>query len=160
MRSKVSIILLALILTGIFWQWWLGGPRVATDFSLTSSQSLKSQMGLPQTWSVKGTEGLGEYTVFTLWSWPFNFLQGLLANLNIPFDLMQRVLFITPFLIIGGAGVWKLTKSLGLSPFAKTISSIFYLTNTYIILVIDGGQLTISLAYALFPWAFMAFEKS
>ncbi len=149
-----------LVLMGVFWRWWFPGPRVATDFSLISSALLKSQLNVPQTWSVGGTEGLGEYTVFTLWSWPFNFLQGILANLNISVELMQRILFILPFLFIGGGGVWKFTKRLGLSSFAKIISTLFYLTNTYILLLIDGGQLSISLAYAFFPWAFILLEQS
>lgn len=160
MRNKKLTILLIGTLFFVFWQWWLPGSRVANDFSIVSRHSLKSFMSLPQTWSVKGTEGLGEYTVFTLWSWPLNFLQGLLANLNVSFDWMERSLFVTLFLIIGGVGVWKLCKTLGLSSSAKIISTLFYLTNTYIILVIDGGQLSISLSYALFPWSFMVFERS
>ncbi len=160
MKNKFSVILLVSVLVLIYWQWLLSGPRVATDFSLASPSLLKSQLNIPQTWSVSGTEGLGEYSVFTLWSWPSNLLQGILANLNISFALMQRILFIMPFLIIGGGGVWKLCQLLELSSLAKSIAALFYLTNTYILLVIDGGQLSISIAYALFPWAFMVFERS
>lgn len=160
MKNKLPILIVILVLVSIYWQWWISGPRVASDFSQTSSDLIKSQLNIPQTWSNGGTEGLGEYTVFTLWSWPYNLLQGILGNLGISFNLIQRILFIIPFLIIGGTGIWKIGKTLSFSSTAKIISTIFYLTNTYILLVIDGGQLSISLAYALFPWAFMLFKQS
>lgn len=160
MKTRFLILLLGLILTGVFWQWWLPGPRVANDFSLVSQGALKSQLNLPQTWSVKGTEGLGEYTIFTLWSWPFSFFQGVFAYFNLSFTLLERFLIIIPFLMLGGLGIWKMCRNLNLSIYAKFISTLFYLTNTYILLVIDGGQLTISLSYALFPWGFIFLENA
>lgn len=160
MQIKTAIILLVFILGGLFYYWWLSGPRVANDFSQISQSLLKDQMNLPHAWSTRGTEGLGEYTAFTLWSWPYNFLQGIFANLNLPFDLLQRIFFIIPFLIIGSLGIWKLCENLNLSNNAKIIATLFYLTNTYILLVIDGGQLSISLAYAIFPLAFYFFERA
>src|SRR3989344_4276857 len=160
MKIKVSSILLLFVLGGIFWQWWIPGPRVANDSSLISQTSLRSLFDLPQTWSVKATEGLGEYTVFTLWSWPFNFIQGILANLNLSFAFIERLLIIIPFLLIGAFGIWKICQRLNLSNFAKFIAILFYLTNTYILLVIDGGQLTISLAYSLFPIGLLLIEDA
>lgn len=159
MKNKF-IILLYILLAGIFWQWWIPGPRVANDISLLSPSLIKSQLSLPQTWSVKGTEGLGEYTVFTLWSWPFNFFQGFLANLNFSFPLIERISVIIPFLLIGAGGIWRLCSRLKLSDKAKFISALIYLANTYILLVIDGGQLTISLSYALFPWGYIFLEEA
>lgn len=160
MKIKPHLILLISILLGVYWIWWLPGPRVANDISLISQTSLKELMSYPQTWSITGTEGLGEYTVFTLWSWPFTFLNGVFANLGFSFSALERILIILPFLLIGTLGVWKLGKYINLSDNAKFISALFYLTNTYILLVIDGGQLTIALSYASFPIAYLAIEKS
>ncbi len=92
------LVLLSVILIGIYWQWFLPGPRVATDFSQVSQSILKMRLSIPQTWTVYGTEGLGEYTAFTLWAWPFNFIYAFFANLNIPFSLLER-LFIMVFQI-------------------------------------------------------------
>src|SRR3972149_11989213 len=160
MKIKLHLTFVALILLVVYWIWWLPGPRVATDFSLVSQTSLRKLMDFPQTWSTKGTEGLGEYTVFTLWSWPFSFINGVLANLGFSFSILERVLIILPFLIIGTLGIWKLGSYLNLSDNAKFISTLFYLTNTYILLLIDGGQLTIALSYVFFPIAYLAIEKS
>src|SRR3989344_4373618 len=145
---KIKFGLLLIILFLIYWVWWVPGPRVATDFSLVSQPSLKSQMSLPSTWSLDGTEGLGQYTVFTLWSYPFSLLNGIFGNLGFSYTLLERILIIVPFLIIGTLSIWKFCEYLNLSDYAKFISTLFYLTNTYILLLIDGGQLTIGLAYA------------
>lgn len=160
MKLKTASLLLTILLAGVYWLWLLPGPRVATDFSLISHSSLKSYLDLPQTWTTRGTEGLGEYTVFTLWSWPFNFLYGFFANLGLSFAFLQRILIVVPFLVIGSLGIWKLCESIKLSSSATIISVLFYLTNTYILLLIDGGQLSISLVYALFPLGFLAIEQA
>lgn len=160
MEKKFLILLLIFILFGVYWHWFLPGPRVATDFSLISQDSLKSLLGLPRTWSMRGTEGLGEYTGFTLWSWPFNLLFGALASLGLPFALLERILIVVPFLTLGIYGIWKLCKSIHLSIYATVISILIYLSNTYILLVIDGGQLSIGLAYAFFPVSFLALDQA
>lgn len=160
MKLNLLTVSLIILLFGIFWNWWLPGPRVATDVSRISQPLIKSFMDFPRTWSVTGTEGLGEYTVFTLWSWPFSFLNGLFGNLGLSFEILKRILIIVPFLIVGVWGIKKLCGHMGLSQMATFISVLFYLTNTYILLLIDGGQLTIALAYVLFPIAYQAIEKS
>lgn len=151
---------LFLILLAIYWQWFLPGPRVATDFSQVSEEIIKARFNLPQTWSVFETEGLGEYTVFTMWSWQFNLFYAFFANLGLPFLLLERFLIIIPFLLFGSISIWKLLSRLNLSDYAKIIATFFYLSNSYILLVIDGGQLSISLSYALFPLCFLALEDA
>lgn len=159
-KINLVILFLLFLVFGVYWNIFSPGPKVANDFSLISQQLLVSQFDLPQTWSIRGTEGLGEYAVFTLWSWPFNFLNGLLANLGLSFEVLERVLMIIPFLFISILSIWKFCTHLKFSNNAKFISSIFYLTNTYVLLLIDGGQITIGLAYALFPLAFLVIEQS
>ena len=125
MKINYSAVILLICLFLIYWIWWMTGPRVATDFSLISQTSLKSQMDIPQTWSEKGTEGLGEYTVFTLWSYPFSLLIGFFANLGFSFDSLERILILMPFLIIGTFSIWKFCEYLKLSNNAKFISAFF-----------------------------------
>lgn len=160
MKNGILIILLALILAGIYWSWFLPGPRAAADFPVVSSSALKPLLNIPQLWSEYGAEGLGEYTVFTLWSWPFVVVSSVLANFGIGFELRERVLIILPFLILGFWGMWSLGKELKFSNTARFISTLFYLANSYILTVLDGGQLTIGLAYAIFPISFLAIKRS
>ncbi len=159
-KLKYPVFFLIVILGFVYWQWWLSGPRVANDLPLVSLDSLKSQMDFPRTWTTRGAEGLGEYTVFTIWSWPFNLLSGILANFGLDLGIQERILVVIPMLIFGAFGIWKVSEILKLSSKAKLVSSIFYLTNTYLILLLDGGQLSIALTLAWLPISFYAIEKA
>lgn len=156
----MGIFLLIIILAVVYWQWWLPGPKVANDFPFVSSSAFKSFMRIPQAWSEYGAEGLGEYSVHTLWSWPFVFISSLFAKLGLSFILLERFLIMIPFLILGIWAMWKFGEDLKLSNPAKFIAALFYLTNSYILLVLDGGQLTIGLAYAFFPISLLAIKRS
>ncbi|OGE42624.1 hypothetical protein A3B45_00245 [Candidatus Daviesbacteria bacterium RIFCSPLOWO2_01_FULL_39_12] len=159
LRSKLSILLLILIFAGIFGPWFLTELRVANDFPLVSKPSLDSMMDIPFVWSEGGAEGLGEYTAFFLWAYPLTFFSGFLSQIGFNFLFIERIILIT-ILLLGTIGIWKLAESIKLSIFGKFISTLFYLINTYIILLIDGGQLSVGLAYAFLPLSFFAVEKS
>ncbi|MBU1031626.1 hypothetical protein KKE03_01740 [Patescibacteria group bacterium] len=160
MKDKFLVIVLLFLLFAVYWQWFLPGPKVANDYPIISTNLLKSLMNFPYVWSEGGAEGLGEYSAFFLWSWPPSFIAGILANLGLSFNVVERVLLFIPFLLLGCVGIWKFCGSINLTDCAKFIASLFYLTTTYILLVIDGGQLSIALIYAWFPIAFLAIEKS
>lgn len=159
LRNRYFLILLILWLL-VYWQWWIPEIKVASDFPFVPQSFLKSLLNIPQTWMERDVEGMGEYTVFTLWSWPFNLILGLLTNLGFPFIILERVLWIIPVFFLSTAGIWKLSHELKLSNAAIFISSLFYLTNTYLLLLIDGGQLSIALAFAIFPISFLLIVKS
>lgn len=156
---KIVLLFLLSLLFIIYWQLWTPGPKIATDFPFVSDNSLKTQLNMPTVWSEDGTEGLGEYNAFTLWSWPYSFISGILANLGLGFSVQERILYLIPFLLGGTFCIWKLCKKFELSDIASFVSSLFYLTNTYILLIIDGGQLRIALAYGLFPACFLLMEE-
>lgn len=159
-KNKSLYFLLILILVAVYWQWFVPGPKVANDFPLISQAYLNSMMDLPRAWTDRGGDGLGQYAIFSLWSYPASLIMGGLANLGLGFNILERLFFIIPFLILGIFSIWKFLGIFKFSKEAKFLSSIFYLANTYIILLIDGGQLLIVLSYAFFPLCFLAIEKA
>lgn len=160
MKDKFVIFLLIILLIIIYRVWFFPGIRVANDFPIVSESLLKSSMSLPFVWSEAGAEGLGEYSTFFLWGWPPSFIVGAIANLGFNFAFLEKIIILVPILIIGSIGIWKICEDIQLSSVARLVSTFFYLANTYIILVIDGGQLSIGLAYAWFPISFLALKKS
>lgn len=158
LKSKYFFILI-IIIVATFWIWWIGGPRVANDFSYISSDFLKLQLDMPRAWNERGAEGLGEYGVFILWSYPINLIFGALTYIGLNFQIWERILIIL-FILLGSMSIWKLLGDYALSDKAKLIGSISYLLNTYTILLIDGGQISIALAYALFPLTFLIVCKA
>lgn len=132
---------------------------VGNDYPLISKSVATDSLRLPQTWK-SDSANLGEYSVSTLWAWPMNFAYGLLFNLGLDFWIIERALGLLPILVLGYWGINKLLRHEGIRPDARKLASLFYLLNTYIILVIDGGQLAIGLSYAWMPIAYWRFKKS
>lgn len=161
MKNKLIISLLVMILLCVYWQWiLLPGARVANDFPSISQSFLKSSMSFPYVWSETGAEGLGEYSASFLWGWPTSFIEGIIGNLGFNFIFIEKVVIFLPVIIFGAIGIWKISEDINLSNISRFVTSIFYMSSTYIILLIDGGQLSIAIAYAWFPISFLALKKS
>jgi len=157
-KNKFLSILLVFILVFVYLSFFSPGARVANDFPLVSKESIKESFGLPYAWTK--ADNFGEYAVSTLWAYPLDFLFGLGAYLGIDFDLLERILGFFPFLVIGIWACKKLFYEYKFSSLGKFAGSLFYLLNTYIILVIDGGQFRVALSYSLFPFVFLSFKKA
>ena len=156
--NKILPILLLILISAILWIIFLPGPRVANDFPLASQGGVKLGFNLPQTWHSRGS-GFGEYGVSTLWAWPVDFLYGMGAQLGINFSVLERIIGILPIFIVGVWGMTKLFDHSEIKGWGKYIGILFYLLNTYILLLIDGGQISIALAYAWFPISYLAVLK-
>ncbi len=136
------------------------GRRVANDFPFISSDFLKLGFSLPQTWTFTSAEGLGEYSVATLWSWPFNLLFGILGRLGFNFQAVEYITLITPIFILGVFSIDKFLSYFKIKTAGRIAGGLLYLANTYFLLLVDGGQLSIALEYALFPLVFVVVAES
>ncbi|HEX6977264.1 MAG TPA: hypothetical protein VF185_02820, partial [Patescibacteria group bacterium] len=136
------------------------GPRVANDFPLISSQVLKSNFSLPYIWSDKTAEGMGEYAGATLWSWPLNFVSGIFGILNFGFPTIELIFLMVPSFVIAVISVRRVLDKFKIEEPGKSIGTLLYVTTTYFLLLIDGGQLSIALTYAFFPLVFLLFVNS
>lgn len=161
MRLKLPNKVIFLIIAVIFYLTLLRlGVRVANDYPLVSNEDLLDLFRLPQTWTTKGAVGLGEYAVSTMWTWPLNFLFGVGASLGLNFSILERVLGVIPFVFIGVYSIRKLLEYYEVGEGGKYAGIIFYLFNSYVLLLIDGGQISIALAYAIFPLCYLTVIKS
>ena len=148
-----------LIIIFVFWKFLIPGPRVASDFPFASSESVKTGFSLPQTWSRSG-ENFGSNNISTLWSWPVDFLYGAGVSLGVDFFLLVRIFEIFFMLFLGYFSVGKLLDSLGVKNSGKLVGILFYLLNTFLLILVDGGQLAIALAYSWFPMAYLLVKNS
>lgn len=113
-------------------------------------EGLKELFSEPLTWTVRTVSFGGINTV--LWIYPIMFLMGALDKfIFMGSDFIIRVVFYSPSFIFSFVGVYFLTKYLNLSKIAQFFVVLFYLLNTYFILLVDGGQIGVSLAYGFFP---------
>ncbi len=150
LRKKISYILLAIIIALVFRKFFLSGPLVSGDAPYFYKEGLKELVNFPNAWTSRGNS-LGGINLF-LWIYPLMVLYGLFGNfLHLNNDLILRVLFYIPSLISSLVGIYLLTKTLKLSKTVTFFATLVYIVNTYFLLLVDGGQVGIVLAYGLFP---------
>lgn len=157
MKKINWIILLAVLL--VFWKLFIPEPKVAGDFQIIQPEILKMGFNIPQAWTTRWAEGMGEYSVGTLWSWPLDFLYGLGSFIGVDFWILERLLGLFPAIFLSFWSMGRLLKYLGIFGWGKLIGSIFYLLNSYFLLLLDGGQLNLALAYSVLPFIFVLFKK-
>ncbi len=160
MKSRLfGYLLLAVVLLSIFGKLISLAPRVANDFPYMFTESVKEGFNFPQVWSRTG-ENMGEYRVLTLWAWPIDFVYGFIGSLGFDFSILEHILGIFPIFILGAWSILNLLEYYKIGKLGKLVGTLFYLLNTYILLIVDGGQITVGLAYAFMPMAFLNFVKS
>lgn len=136
----------------IFLLGWLKQANiVATDLHLTSREYLRLQVTLPSLWVADGVVGLGEYSLTTLWGWPLNVFFGLISWLGISQKWSLILFGLAPVLGLGALAMVRLS--------GWTAAAV-YLVNTYILLLIDGGQISLALAYSLLPLCFYFYRQN
>lgn len=141
--------------------YWIGLLPIvkgANDFPYTSELFLKEGFRLPAVWS-QVTSPFGQNVLSTRWSWPLGYILGLGASLGISYGLLIVLVGIIPVSIIGSIGVYQYSRLFVKSFQAICLAVLIYMVNSYILLIIDGGQLLWAFAYALFPWCLFSFEK-
>lgn len=144
------LILVILIFIFVFWIFWLPGDRVANDYHLPHITPAYEK-SFPWIWrETNVADGLGEYTGITLWAQPLHSILTFLSVINISPDLQTKLLGILIF-ISGFYSLSKLLEYFTISSYGKYLGIFFYLTNTYFLLLFDGGQLSVALVYAITP---------
>src|SRR3989344_2949384 len=63
--------------------------------------------------------------------------------LRVPWEITEKLFWFLPFILLSLWSSYRLTKS--------ALGSLIYTTNTYALMIVGGGQLGITFAYALAP---------
>lgn len=155
--EKILKTLIFLLILSSFWLFWIPGTRVATDFHLTEKTTFYDNL-FPWSWRETAVaDGLGEYTVPSLWAQPLQTLVGFLSGV-VPLELLTKILGFA-ILLIGFFGIWRLLDEFKIGLPGKAVGGFFFLTNSAFLLLFDGGQFSLALAYSALPFAFLYFLR-
>lgn len=136
----------------------LPGPAVWGDAPYFYPQALRELASGPYAWASFGNN-FGATNSF-LWIYPLMFLYGLLhALFGLNNDVIIRLLFYIPAVTLSFGGPVLFARYLGFSRIVQFFASLIYALNTYFLLVVDGGQIGVALAYGLFPLALLHLRK-
>lgn len=155
----ISRAIALIVILSVYLIWIFSGTHVASDLPYLSKEDLNTQFNLPLVWVSNGNFGLGEYFVWGLASWPINFLFGLFNQIGFDFNFLLNTFWIGLYGSVIWFGIFKLCKIYNFSELGKWTSLLVYSCNSYIILLIDGGQLNLVLAYAGVPLVFASYKS-
>lgn len=156
--NKFSFILFGLLILSIFWIFWIPGVRVGNDYHFSENETVVPGIQ-PLLWKETNiAEGLGEYTITTLWSQPLHTFFGILAWLGLSFETRTKILGAL-VLMTAFFSIRSLLKFTNVGFWGEIVGTLFYLTNTFFILMFDGGQLSLALAYGVLPAAVLFFLR-
>lgn len=151
---RLTILAIAVLVLAVYLPLLFKANLVASDFPYTSEETVKIGLNLPMAWSYSSGSGFGGNKVFGLWSYPIDFMFGLAATIGLNFKISTLLILIIPGLMAALLGTFYLARSYGLGKYASFGVSVFYLLTTYSLLLLDGGQISIFLAYGIFPLSF------
>lgn len=104
---------------------------------------------------------LGSSSLAVGWGSPYRFLMGFFGSaVAFPIPLIERIFYWIPFLLFCSIGPYFLIRYIFPHIKFPAISSLLFLFNSYILMIIGGGQIAgIGLAYAFSPISFILFLR-
>lgn len=113
------------------------------------TENLQHLSFLPDLWHQE--RGLGQSALPSLWiDYPFYLVTWVLSRIGLSWFWIDKIWWFTVFLL-AMYGSYKLAKRTGIRGIFIWISLLLYVTNTYFLMLFDGGQLGVALAYGLVP---------
>lgn len=135
----------------------ISNPLVWGDAPYFYMENLKELFNMPFAWDIRNSN-FGSSQALTLWLFLPTFFQGFLYKLfGLSHEFSIRIIFYLPYILSASTGVYLLLNKFKLKSFAKAFGVIFYMLNSYSVLLIDGGQIGILLSYGLFPAVILTF---
>ena len=163
-NKAILFIVFILVIFCLFKSWFsFSGTLAAGDWLNKFPQAFSSTSFYPYTWDPLSLTKFGENNILQL---PLNtYYLGtgyLFTNLlHLSWNSYERIIWFFPFLILSFFPSRYLFKHFfsELPEVYSFISSLIFMTNTYIFMMVGGGQIGVGIAFALVPFAFVSFVK-
>lgn len=149
----LSLCFVSTLIVTIYYKWFIYPDVIGGDWPYFYSATLKETPFLPPSWHEIFGNGLGGISpVYGLQA--FLYATIYLSNIFlIPWQLMYKIFWFGLFIFLSIFSSIVFLKKICKSPSLLQIltATIIYTTNTYILLVVGGGQMGVGLAYAVLP---------
>ena len=164
MKSKILLyLLISLVLVAIFGSWFNSGAISSGDSSFKFTESWDGVSLSPFAWSPGSGDQIGRTSVFLLGLNTYYTATALflIKVFRLPWDTITRLVWFFPFIIVTFFSSRYLLRSVlpGLSELYVSIGALLFLSNSYILMVVGGGQIGVGMAYAFAPLVLARFIK-
>lgn len=147
----------------VFRNWFLHPKIIGGDWPFFYPEFLREFHFSPSSWLSYENNGLGGQTIsYALDSYLY-FTTSLFVNVfHIPWEISYKTFFFGLFIVSSIVSSTYLGKTIFPKVHSWTIflSAFIFCTNTYILMVVGGGQMGIALAYSLVPLVLAKFIKT
>lgn len=144
--------LVLVILFLVYKPWFSGGSITGGDWPYYFSEYLDT-FSLPFLWNNQWPFGLGgnQTIILPLKMYLHIPIYLLVARLGMSWEIVQKLFWFWGFLALSAYSSWRFTRSM--------IGVLIYLTNTWVLMIVGGGQMGIAMAYALLPLVIEHFQS-
>lgn len=134
LRNNLMLLMVCISIILVYGRWLLPGTLSSGDWPYLYRENIEEFSWFPQS----------EY----VWLAPFYQIPSkiLVQYAGIPWEVVERLVWFIPFLILSIFSSYKLTRS--------PLGVLVYALNPYILMVVGGGQMGVAMAYALAPLSF------
>ncbi len=162
--NPVSLFMIAIPLLyvgAVYLPWFVFKPLTAPDFPTYYPQRFEDFGFRRNTWTNIGASGTGESAVpeMSLNAYVQTGANIFVNVLNIPWLFASRYIVFWPFLLMGFVGSLYFAKTFVRNRNLSFLSSIIYLTNTYILMLTGGGQAGLFLSYSVVPFVIASYAR-
>jgi len=157
MRKNIFILftcLLAIILLVIFHSYFSSTLVTSGDWVYYYPQGVHDAQFLAA-WDWRH-DGLGASILPTLWLESY-FIATIKISLILGWGLYEKIFWFLPFLAFSIISSYLLAKKVTNSKLFSLLAPLIYSANTYILMVMGGGQVGVGLAYSFAPFVILSF---
>lgn len=161
-KRLLPLLFLSTIIVVVYHAWFMSGILTGGDFNMTFPSMYLSAFVYPYAWYWNQGSALGGNAIPLLWTY-FNYAVANLIFgkiLGLSWGIFERIAYFYPFLLIGIVSSITLAKYIFPRKIYAVFSALLFLVNTYILMIAEGGQIWILLAYSLSPLALYLFIKN
>lgn len=155
MKNRLIVILFgSILIVAIFKSWFINSQIIGGDWPYFFKETLQGFSPVPLSWRPISGNGLGGQTLFfSLDSYLYFIVTVFVNTLRIPWEIIYKVFFFGFFLVLSLFSSSYLLKICftKIRDWQVLIGGIIYVANTYILMVVGGGQMGIAIAYSIVP---------
>jgi len=144
--NKYLPLLILIVSIAIIYRGWFASGAVAwSDWRFHPASRLNDYWGIPSLWD--GANGTGGVNTFGGPLLPVLFAESLFYHIGIDFTVALRLAWLYGGLLVCAFATYTLAVELFSSRIAGVISALLAISNTYIALIMTGGQFTVGNGY-------------
>lgn len=157
-RRYLPVVLILAAIVVVYRGWLASGVITYGDWNIISRSQMRDYWPIPSLW--QGAYSTGNADILSGPMFPLLFLHGLLNQFGVSFAVSERLIWIFPGVLIGALATYGLALLFFASRLAGIISALFVVFNSYIVIIMTGGQFTVSSAYGLMPLILLLFYRA